>query len=208
MIQMPEKVPENTPANKAGFQNIAEISKERIRRVIAKLQAKAAQQEETPAGQPSLLDQGEPPSVAGQPSPVDLGFKVLKLQRSHFKEWQPVEPTEPTRLDDLFSQAASPLVDGWSKEGLLTEILLIEGFPLDSHVIPLADGFPDNDVRRVHHPDVGHQLFVCLDEEIRPSTVDRLPSLLRSDDIFICLDAALTDQAKVVLDDRLRLKVI
>ena len=208
MVQLPESISANTPAAKAGYATIADIGKERIRRIIAKLQSEGAQQAETPSGQLPLVKQDEPSPVAGPPSSLDLGFKVLRLERSHFKKWQPVEPTEPDRLDDLFSQAASPLVDGWSKEGLLTEILLIEGFPLDSRIIRLEEGFPDNDVRRVHHPDVGHELFICLDGEIRPSTVDRLPSLLRSDDIFICLDAALTDQDKVVLDDRVRLKVI
>ncbi|RMH44089.1 MAG: hypothetical protein D6694_06250, partial [Gammaproteobacteria bacterium] len=109
---------------------------------------------------------------------------------------------------DLFSQQASPLVDGWQPQALLTEILLIEGFPLDSRVVPLEEGFPENVVWRVHHPDVSHELFVCLDEEIQSDTVDRLPSLLRAEDIFICLDSALTDEAKVTLDDRIRLKVI
>ena len=88
--------------------------------------------------------------------------------------------------------------------------MLLEGFPLDSRVVPLEEAFPENTVWRVHHPDVGHDLFVCLDEAIHAATVERLKAgdLLRAEDIFICLDTALTDEAKVVLDDRLRLKVI
>jgi len=62
----------------------------------------------------------------------------------------------------------------------------------------------------VHHEEIGHELMVCLDETIQPATVERLKSgeILRREDIFICLDSALTDEAKVVLDDRLQLKVI
>ncbi|RME43683.1 MAG: hypothetical protein D6796_12805 [Caldilineae bacterium] len=209
MVQIPEPTPEKSIGRKAGYATIADIGKERIRRVIAKLQAETARSPEpAPAGQLPLVESDEPSPVAGPPSSVDLGFKVFRLDRSHYKEWQPLPPTEPARLDDLLAQHASPLRDGWTRDGLLAEILLLEGFPLDSRAIPLAEGFPDNDVRRIHHPDVGHELFVCLDEGIHPSTVDRLPSLLRPEDIFICLDAALTDEAKVMLDDRIRLKVI
>ncbi|RMD60285.1 site-specific DNA-methyltransferase, partial [Candidatus Parcubacteria bacterium] len=198
MVQLPEPLDSGKKEHKAAIdfcdqlgkpRNIAEIGKERIRRVIAKLQAEREGQME--------LNPDE-----------DLGFKVFKLQRSHFKEWQPVEPTTPQALDDLFSQHASPLVENWQPQALLTEILLIEGFPLDSRVVPLEEGFPENAVWRVRHPDVGHELFVCLDEEIQPSTVEHLPSLLRAEDIFICLDSALSDEAKVTLDDRIRLKVI
>jgi len=200
MVQLPEPLDPAKKEHKAAIafcnqigkpRNIAEIGKERIRRVIAKMQAEREGQLE--------INPDE-----------DLGFKVFKLQRSHFKEWQPVEPTTPHALDDLFSQHASPLVEGWEPQALLTEILLLEGFPLDSAIVPLDETFPANTVWRVHHPEVGHELFVCLDETLAEETVERLKAgeLLRDDDIFICLDAALTDEAKVVLDDRLRLKVI
>jgi adenine-specific DNA-methyltransferase len=192
MVQIPEKIEENL-----GFSTIAEIGKERIRRVIRKMK-------EEQNGQLPL-----PATEDGQPSPLDLGFKVLKLTRSHFKPWAPLPPTDAQTLDSLFEQNISPLVSDWKKEGLLSEILLLEGFPLDSQVIPL-EGIGENDFWRVHHEDVGHELFICLDEKIQPATVERLKSgeILRRDDLFICLDSALTDEAKVVLDDRLRLKVI
>ncbi len=196
MVQLPEPTPPDSPARQAGFTTIAEIGKERIRRVIRKLS-------EAENGQLSL-----PSSVNAQPS--SLGFRVFKLARSHFKPWSPLQPAPAERLDDLFQQSASPLIPGWTPEGLLTEILLLEGFPLDSVLVRLQDAFPQNAVQRVTHPDVGHELFVCLDESLHPSTVERLLSgnFLRREDIFICLDAALTDEAKVRLDDALRLKVI
>jgi adenine-specific DNA-methyltransferase len=197
MVQLPEPTPPDSEARKAGYATIADIGKERIRRVIRKMK-------EEQNGQLPL-----PAAEDGQPSPLDLGFKVLKLTRSHFKPWASLEPTDAQTLDSLFEQNASPLVDGWTREGLLTEILLLEGFPLDSQVIPL-EGFGENALQRVHHAEVGHKLFVCLDKQIRPETVERLKAgeILGREDIFICLDSALTDEAKVVLDDRLRLKVI
>lgn len=197
MVQLPEPTPPDSEARKAGYATIAEIGKERIRRAIRKMK-------EEQNGQLPL-----PATEDGQPSPLDLGFKVLKLTRSHFKPWAPLPPTDAKTLDSLFEQNVSPLVEGWRKDGLLSEILLLEGFPLDSRVIPL-EGIGENDFWRVRHEDVAHELFVCLDEKIQPATVERLKSgeILRRDDLFICLDSALTDEAKVVLDDHLRLKVI
>lgn len=194
VVQIPEPIEQNSLAFREGFTTIAEIGKERIRRVIRKLK-------EENNGQLPL-----PAAEGAQPLP--MGFRVFKLARSHFRPWQPLPPEKAAQLDDLFAQ--SPLVEGWTPEGLLTEILLLEGFPLDSLLIPLSEAFPENTVRRVHHPDVGHELFVCLDESLHPSTVERLlqGDLLRHEDVFICLDSALTDEAKVRIDDRLRLKVI
>ena len=200
MVQLPEPTPRDSEARKAGYDTIADIGKERIRRVIRKMKEEA-----TPAGnQPSLVAAEDAPA-----DPLDLGFKVLKLTSSHFKPWTPPEPTDAQTLDGRFAQHASPLVEGWTKDGLLSEILLIEGFPLDSRVIPL-EAFTENVVWRVHHADVAHELFVCLDEKIQPATIERLKSgaVLGREDLFICLDSALSDEAKVVLDDRLRLKVI
>ena len=190
LVQLPEPTPPNSAAHKAGYGTIAEIGKERIRRVIAKMQ-------EERTGQMNLHPD------------EDLGFKVFRLERSHFKDWQPVEPAELTAPENLFDAFESPLVAGWQPQDLLVEILLQEGFPLDSQVIPLTDGFPANHVYRIHAEGVAHDLFICLDDEIQADTVTRLKNgLLRQGDSFICLDTALTDQAKVVLSDRLQLKVI
>jgi adenine-specific DNA-methyltransferase len=185
-------------AYQQGFKLVSDIGKERIRRVIRKMKEAAA------GGQLSL-----PAAEDASTTPLDLGFKVFKLARSHFKPWRPLPPADAQTLDGRFDQHASPLVEGWTKDGLLSEILLIEGFPLDSRVIPL-EAFTENVVWRVHHADVAHELFVCLDEKIQPATIERLKSgaVLGREDLFICLDSALSDEAKVVLDDRLRLKVI
>ncbi len=191
MVQLPEPTPPDSPAQQAGYATIADIGKERIRRVIRKLQAEGNGQLPLPEG-----------------APEDLGFRVFKLARSHFRPWQPLPPGQADMLKTLFEQ--SPLVEGWTREGLLSEILLLEGFPLDSRLTRLEKDFPQNAVWRVHHPDLAHELVLCLDETLQPATVKRLLAgdLLRREDIFICLDSALTDEAKVRLDDRLRLKVI
>ncbi|MBQ4143862.1 MAG: hypothetical protein IJD43_10355, partial [Thermoguttaceae bacterium] len=64
MVQLPESTAEGSEARKAGYENICEIGKERIRRAGAKLK------EENP-----LLTQG-----------LDIGFRVLKLDETNMED--------------------------------------------------------------------------------------------------------------------------
>ncbi|WP_107860724.1 site-specific DNA-methyltransferase [Neisseria weaveri] len=66
-VQLPEETDEKSEARKVGFDTIAEIAKERIRR--AGRQIREQHPEKT----------------------VDTGFKVFKLAESHFKQWRPSE---------------------------------------------------------------------------------------------------------------------
>lgn len=191
LVQLPEPTPPDSAAYRSGFSTIAEIGKERIRRVIAKMQMERE-------GQMDLHPD------------EDLGFKVFRLERSHFKDWQPVEPGSVSDLIEQMDDAEDPLRPDWKPNELLVEILLQKGFPLDSQIIQL-DAFRFNQVHRIHHSDVQHDLFICLDREIRPETVEQLKAVLRTEpqpDIFICLDSAIQDQDKIVLSDRFHLEVI
>jgi adenine-specific DNA-methyltransferase len=180
-VQLPE------PTDNPQFPTIAEIAKERIRRVAARLKAEAAQLPLTDA------------------APPDLGFRVLRVADSHFKRWADVAADADDAAYQLALEDAvdSPLRPGWTHAGLLTELLLQEGFPLDADVERLPD-LPDADVRRVRRESSPHALFVCLDERILARTVDALP--LTPQDSFLCFDAALSDEAKLRLADRCRLK--
>ena len=51
-----------------------------------------------------------------------------------------------------------------------------------------------------------HRLYVCLDGNVQPETVADIK--LRPEDILVCLDSALSDEAKITLYDRCNLKVI
>ena len=188
MVQLPEPTPPDSPARQAGFATIADIGKERIRRVIQRLQAE---------------DAGK--LLTGRDAAEDLGFRVYKLGRSHYKAWQDYDGDDLDALQTLFDRFESPLVEGWQPEALLVEVLLMEGFPLDSAVETLP-AFTRNRVWRVSSDLVAHRLYVCLDERVHDETIAGLA--LGPDDIFICLDSALTDEAKLRLEDGRRVKVI
>jgi len=185
MVQLPE------PVNDPRLPTIAEIGKERIRRVIARMR-------EEQAGKLDLQTREQP---------EDLGFRVYKLGRSHFRPWQPYQGESTAVVQQLFDQAESPLVERWQPAGLLVEIMLQEGFPLDSAVERQKE-FAHNAVERVSSEFCEHRLFVCLDARVAQETVEALAGALEAQDVFVCLDQALTDEGKMRLADRSNLHVI
>lgn len=182
-VQIPETIehPE--------YATVAEIGKERIRRVIKRMKQEAK----------SKLD------LQDRDTPEDLGFRVYKLGRSNYKAWQDYQGESVEELETFFDRIETPLVDGWQREHVLAEVILLQGFPLDSMVTD-EQGFKRNRIQRVESDAVGHRLFVCLDDQIVDETIAQIQ--LAAEDIFICLDSALTDEAKLRLSDRCTLRVI
>jgi adenine-specific DNA-methyltransferase len=72
MVQLPEATDEKSEAYKAGYKNICEIGKERIRRAGKKIL------EEQKAKQGDLF--------SGEQKPLDVGFRVLKLDSSNMTD--------------------------------------------------------------------------------------------------------------------------
>ena len=136
---------------------------------------------------------------------LDTGFKVFRLAQSNYKKLQNYTGTNLKKAEDLFSQYENPLIDNWKEENLLTEIMLTEGFPLDSTVAVIKD-FKKNKVTQISSDFCEHSLFICLDKKINAETIAALT--LSGHDIFICLDNAVTDQDKARLDDKGLIKTI
>ena len=109
MVQLPELTDEKSEAYKAGYKNICEIGKERIRRAGAKIK------EENPEKAQHL----------------DTGFRVLKLDSSNMKEvfYSPKETTQ----QDLFALVDNVKDDRTSGD-LLFQVMLELGATLDSKI--------------------------------------------------------------------------
>jgi adenine-specific DNA-methyltransferase len=195
LVQLPES------SSHQKYPTIAEISKERIRRVIKKL--KAEQKEAAKAAKQTKLDLDTESEPAES---LDLGFRVFKIEDSQFKRWADFEGEDVLGYQARLDEAAQhPLRPGWVAEAVLTEIALQEGFPLDSAIEAVPE-FKRNAVRLVSHNSSQHRLFVCLDERIYADTIANVH--LGDQDIFICFDHALGDEAKLRLADACKLKVI
>jgi adenine-specific DNA-methyltransferase len=183
MLQLPE------PTDNLQLPTIAEIGKKRIHHVIDKIMREDL----------GILD------LSNRENQEDLGFKVFKLSISNFKVWQDYQGEDVQEIETLFDDIETPLIEGWSEAGLLTEILLIQGFPLDS-IITRQDEFKQNNIQLVESDAYTQRLFVCLDERIDGDTIAQLQ--LRSEDVFVCLDSALTDQSKMRVADICNLNII
>ncbi len=176
------------------YDSIPEIGKERIRLLIKKIKSEIRKEaNKTPLFQNENLD-------------FDLGFKVMKYDRSNFKKWKNIEDKNIEEVATLFDDLSDPFVSGWKKEDLLFEILLLEGFPLTSQIFYTEEILQNEAYHVCASEFCDHELFVCLDEAIQPNTVELLE--MEKDDIFICLDSALTDELKARVQDKFNVHVI
>lgn len=109
MVQLPEKTDEKSEAYKAGYKNICEIGKERIRRAGKKIK------EESPLTTQDL----------------DTGFRVLKLDSTNMQDiyYSPKDISQA----DLFSQVDNVKPDR-TGEDLLFQVMLELGATLDSKI--------------------------------------------------------------------------
>lgn len=193
-VQIPEETKADSSAYKAGYRTIADLSKSRIR--LASNQIKNEQNGISP-----LLQQAK---TSGEKQ--DLGFKVFRLERSNFRAWTDFTGQEFSDFLPLLESAETPFVAEATHDGILNEILLLEGFPLNSNVT-LDSRFERNKVYLVASEFSEHRLFIALDEEVWEETIDNAGELDKND-IFICLDNSLNDESKVRLADVCRLKTI
>lgn len=178
-VQIPEIVNPESEAFKLGYNKISQVSAERIRKVINRQQ------------------KGNSESKSG--------FLFYRLQKSQFKNWISITEEDKSKLELAFDDFSTPLIESWNQENLLSELLLLEGFPLDSK-ISIAPSIKGNNVKIVKCDFHEHRLIFCLDKEVFDETIKGLQLL--DNDIFICLDSAISDQQKVVLSDKGLIKTI
>ncbi len=120
LVQLPEPCDENSEAYKAGYKTIAEIGKERIRRVIRKIEQQQAEEAKKKAGQ---LDFGDAEEIP----PLDLGFKSFRLAPSNFKIWRSDDINEEN-LEEQLEMFTNPVREGSLEENMLYELMLKAGY--------------------------------------------------------------------------------
>lgn len=109
MVQLPEKTDEKSEAYKAGYKNICEIGKERIRRAGAKIK------EENPLGTMDL----------------DVGFRVLKCDTTNMEKVY-YHPDEYNA--NLFNILEDNIKEDRTPEDLLFQVMLDLGVQLSSKI--------------------------------------------------------------------------
>ncbi|MBR1775925.1 site-specific DNA-methyltransferase [bacterium] len=115
MVQLPEICDENSEAYKAGYKNICEIGKERIRR----------------AGKKIVEETGK--------KDLDIGFRVLKLDSSNMKD---VYYAPADYKQTMLEKMTSNIEDGRTAEDLLYACMLEWGLELSlPHKVEKISGF-------------------------------------------------------------------
>ena len=168
LVQLPE------PTGRDDYPTIADITKERVRRVIQKLNQE---------------DEGKLP-LNGSQKP-DLGFRVFKLAESNFETWNAnVSPGDTAALQQQLELHIDHIRDSRTAEDILYEILLKSGFPLTTPVEQLTLA------GKTVYSAAGGALFICLERQL---TLDLIRAMAEHrPERVVCLDNGFTgnDQLK------------
>ncbi len=175
LVQLPEPLDSKNKDHKAAItfcdsidkpRNIAEITKERTRRVIQQ-----TDNGET-AKQPTLFN--------GDVATKDRGFRVFKLAESNFKPWNADLPHNTSALAQQLELHIDHIRPERTAEDLLYELLLKSGFPLTTPVEPLTLA------GKVVYSVAGGTLLICLE---RPLSLELIRAIAEQQpERVVCLD--------------------
>ncbi len=181
LVQLPEPTGPPTgegpsresSAWKAGYKTIADLAKERIRRIINKYNAE----------EPGKLN------LEGT-NKQDRGFRVFKLAESNFKPWKADVPHDAPTLELQLEMHVDHIHEGRTADDILYEILLKSGFPLTTPVetVTLA-GLTVYSV-------ASGALFICLERALTLELIRAMAE--QKPERVVCLDEgfASNDQLK------------
>jgi len=115
-VQLEERIDPTSKAGKEGYKTISEMSIIRIKECIKEIK-----------------NQNEKAGTLF-PSQQDLGFKVLKLSDSNFKQWQQIEDKDAKALAEQMKLFVDPVSESATIENMMYELLLKSGKDLNSHI--------------------------------------------------------------------------
>ncbi|QFG54493.1 site-specific DNA-methyltransferase [Chryseobacterium sp.] len=212
-VQLPELTDEKSEAYKAGYATIADISKERIRRAgkkigeeiqveIAKTEAEITKlQAELPTDETKTEIENLKAKVT-QLSNQDLGFKVLKLEDSNFKQWQQIEGKDADALAEQMKLFIDPVAESATIENMVYELLLKSGKGLNSTIEKTENFFRINGNELV-------LLFEKASQEIIDSVIAEKPvKVIALDKLFTGNDQLKTNTVLQMKDAGVEFKTI
>ena len=146
-VQLPEIIDKKSPAFQAGYKNIADISKERIKLAGKKIK-----------------------EAGGLAHTPDLGFKVFRLDDSNLKRWDPYPDHED--IEPNLADAVDYLKDDREEDDFLFELLLKCGLDL---AVPIETRTVAGN-KQIYSIGLG-KLVVCLDTDITTEVAEAIAEL-------------------------------
>lgn len=182
LVQLPERLDPNSKKDQTAYEfcesigkspTIAEIGKERIRRVINQIVSEQDEARTEAANAIPGLDEGVPE--------LDLGFKVLKLDQSNFKIWDGSNPEiSEEELQKQLELHIDHIDPNSSEEDILYELLLKAGY-----MPTVAIEKREMAGKSIYSVDDG-TLLICLEDEITKELIMELAKAEPRQ--VICLD--------------------
>ncbi|MHC4456983.1 MAG: site-specific DNA-methyltransferase [Planctomycetota bacterium] len=171
MIQLPELCTETSEAHKAGYRTVSDIGKERIRRAIKKIQR----------------EYDKEPRSLSKPD-IDLGFKVLKLDKSNFKIWDGNVEDRP--IQEQLELVIDHVDPSSKEEDILYEIFLKSGFELTTPIDKLT-----LENKTVYSMADG-KLLICLEKNLTKDLMQAIAG--KAPHRVVCMDSGFkgNDQLK------------
>lgn len=158
LVQLPE------PTGRPDYPTIAEICKERVRRVIRKLNDENIEK----------LD------LDGD-NKKDRGFRVFKLAESNFQPWNANVPqSDVAALQQQLEMHVDHVRDSRTDDDLLYELLLKSGYPLTSTIEKV------NVAGKTFYSVADGLLLVCLEKELTHELIKAMAE--RKPERVVCLD--------------------
>ncbi len=183
LVQIPEKISEDTEAYKAGYKKISDLTIERNKRVIERLEKEEAEKDS------SLFDADH--------KPFKTGFKVYKLAKSNFPrvDFAP-DPTKSDEenlklLENYIEEKEAMFLAMIDEKNIFDEVLLKNGFMLN-YSKEQVDSFKKNKV--YHIKDDYKECLICVELNINKETLKELEN--HKDKLFICLERSLDTTMK------------
>ena len=194
-VQLPELCDEKSEAYKAGYKTICEIGEERIRR----------------AGQKILEEQDTQIAMGDEEKkPLDIGFKVFRLDTSNLKLWDSTPITGDNQLE-MFTERMNSMIDSIKDDrtdmDVIYEIMLKMGVPLDTAVQRI-----EIDGKSVYIVVGDSRLMIALYNDITAEDIDKMAAYTPKK--IVCAeqgfkdDTALSNAHYILRDKQIELKLV
>ena len=191
MVQLPEVCDEKSEAYKAGYKNICEIGKERIRRAGKK-----------------ILEENNQMTLEAKEQ-LDIGFKVFKLDSSNLKTWDntPITAEQMDLLYERMNKMIHRVKSDRSDLDMVCEIMLKLGVPLTYSVTAI-------EINGKTAYSIGDDclLLICLAPDVQPEDIEQMAEyapakLIISRESFVD-DTAMANTHYILKDHGVELKLV
>ena len=177
MVQLPEHCEDQSEAQKAGYENICEIGKERIRRAGKMILEEMKQKNR---------------ELFAEDSNLDIGFRNLKLDSSNMNDvYYTPDETDQGMLDGFVSN----IKEDRTAEDLLFQVMLDLGVLLSAKIVE-----EDIEGKKVFNVD-NNYLIACFDENVDENVI--MEAAKKKPTYFVMRDSSLANDSVSVNFDQI-----